>query len=123
VIEEFGFPPPDLQHELWLPDLGPRAFLDFCWPALGIGAAADGRGKYRGEGDVEAVIDTVIKEKEREVEIRRQVRAFTRWDWNEMWARQPINQRLRQAGLPVVHRPRRLLLASDRFVPRPDAPA
>lgn len=121
VIEELGFPQPVLQHELWLPELRRRAFLDFCWPEHGIGAEADGRGKYRGGGDVEVTIDTVMKEKDREDEIRRQMRAFTRWDWNEMWARQPIDRRLRRAGLPVVRRRRRLLVASDRFVPSSSA--
>ena len=123
VIEELGFPPPELQHALWLPEIGRRAYLDFCWPAYGIGAEADGRGKYRGSGDVEAAIDTVIEEKDREDEIRRLIRAFTRWNWNEMWARQPIDRRLRRAGLPAVHRQRRLLVASDRFVQRHDARA
>ena len=39
------------QHELWLPELGRRAFLDFFWPDVRVGAEADGRGKYRGETD------------------------------------------------------------------------
>jgi hypothetical protein len=121
VIEELGFPPPELQRELWLPELGRRAYLDFGWPEYDIGAEADGRGKYRGSGDVEVAIDTVMKEKEREDEIRRLIRAFTRWDWNEMWARRPIDRRLRRAGLPVVRRPRRLLVASDRFALRANA--
>jgi len=120
-IEELGFPEPVLQHELWLPELRRRAFLDFWWPEYGIGAEADGRGKYRGGDDVEVTIDTVMREKDREDEIRRHVRAFTRWDWNEMWARRPIENRLRRAGLPVVRRPSRLLVASDRFVPRSNA--
>jgi predicted transcriptional regulator of viral defense system len=46
LIEELGFAPPELQHELWLPEIGKAAFLDFFWPDVGIGAEADGRGKY-----------------------------------------------------------------------------
>ncbi|GAA1809204.1 hypothetical protein [Agromyces neolithicus] len=48
VIEELGFEAPELQHELWLPELGKRAFLDFWWPSVGAAAEADGKGKYRG---------------------------------------------------------------------------
>jgi Transcriptional regulator, AbiEi antitoxin len=48
LIEELGFAEPELQHEFWLPELGKRAFLDFYWPEVGVGAEADGRGKYRG---------------------------------------------------------------------------
>ncbi|RXZ72672.1 hypothetical protein [Agromyces albus] len=47
LIEELGFAQPELQHELWLPELGKRAFLDFYWPEVNVGAEADGRGKYR----------------------------------------------------------------------------
>lgn len=48
LIEELGFAEPELQHELWLPELGRRAFLDFYWPGVDVGAEADGQGKYRG---------------------------------------------------------------------------
>lgn len=51
LIEELGFAEPELQHELWLPELGKRAYLDFYWPEVGVGAEADGRGKYRGTLD------------------------------------------------------------------------
>ena len=48
VIEELGFAAPRLQHELWLPELGRRAYLDFHWPSVGVAGEADGHGKYRG---------------------------------------------------------------------------
>lgn len=48
LIEELGFAQPELQHELWLPELDRRAYLDFYWPGVDVGAEADGRGKYRG---------------------------------------------------------------------------
>ncbi|MFD4422265.1 hypothetical protein ACFWN7_12295 [Agromyces sp. NPDC058484] len=102
VIEELGFPAPELQHRLWLPELRRVAFLDFHWPEFGVGAEADGRGKYLGDGTVEASADVVIDEKAREDAIRRQVRAFTRWDWPEMWGRRVLAAKLRAAGLPVV---------------------
>ncbi|WP_169513956.1 type IV toxin-antitoxin system AbiEi family antitoxin domain-containing protein [Agromyces subbeticus] len=104
VIEELGFPQPELQHELWLPELGRRAFLDFHWPEYGIGAEADGRGKYEAAGDVPTSIATVIAEKEREDAVRRQVQAFTRWNWAEAWGRSVLFTKLRDAGLPVVRK-------------------
>ena len=54
LIEELGFAEPELQHELWLPELGKRAFLDFYWREVNVGAEADGRGKYRGAVSGEA---------------------------------------------------------------------
>ncbi|MFB9307640.1 hypothetical protein BJY17_002886 [Agromyces hippuratus] len=109
VIEELGFPAPELQHELWLPELGRSAFLDFHWPDHGIGAEADGRGKYLGPGGVETTIETVLREKDREDAVRRQLRGFARWDWAEAWGRTVLFTKLRGAGLPVVRRPRVLL--------------
>ena len=47
VIEELGFAAPTLQHELWLPELERRAYLDFHWPGVGVAGEADGHGKYR----------------------------------------------------------------------------
>ncbi|HEY9324274.1 MAG TPA: hypothetical protein VIP50_05035 [Agromyces sp.] len=109
VIEELGFPAPELQHELWLPELGRSAFLDFHWPDYGIGAEADGRGKYLGPGGVETTIDTVLREKDREDAVRRQLRGFARWNWGEAWGRTTLFTKLCGAGLPVVRRPRVLL--------------
>lgn len=109
VIEEWGFPEPELQHELWLPERGKRAFLDFYWEEYGIGAEADGRGKYLGQADAAASAHTVVEEKDRENAIRRQLRGFDRWDWTEMRQRFPVRNRLRAVGLPVVRRPIRLL--------------
>lgn len=102
VIEELGFPAPELQHRLWLPELQRFAFLDFHWPEFGVGAEADGRGKYLGDGTAEASVDVVIDEKDREDAIRRQVRAFSRWNWAEMWGRRVLAAKLTDAGLPVV---------------------
>ncbi|MGH3704745.1 MAG: hypothetical protein ACRDT9_08980 [Agromyces sp.] len=109
VMEELGFPAPELQHELWLPELGRSAFLDFHWPDHGIGAEADGRGKYLGTGGVETTVDTVLREKDREDAVRRRLRGFARWNWGEAWGRTVLFSKLRGAGLPVVRRPRVLL--------------
>lgn len=102
VIEELGFPAPQLQYRLWLPELQRAAFLDFHWPEFGVGAEADGRGKYLGDGTAEASADVVIDEKDREDAIRRQVRAFTRWNWTEMWGRRVLAAKLTDAGVPMI---------------------
>ncbi|GAA1516450.1 hypothetical protein BJ978_000625 [Agromyces terreus] len=114
LIEELGFSEPQLQHELWLPELGRPAFLDFFWPEVGVGVEVDGRGKYRAgsrSADGTAVgraVDAVISEKDRENAIRRQVAGFDRWDWNDMLARAPVEERLLRLGVPRTRRRRYL---------------
>lgn len=98
LIEELGFSEPELQHELWLPELGKRAFLDFYWPEVGVGAEADGRGKYSGAPEA------VIEEKDRENAIRRQLEGFDRWDWTDMRAKHPVEARLVRLGVPRTRR-------------------
>jgi hypothetical protein len=108
VIEELGFAPPTLQHTLWLPGLGRSARLDFRWREVDVAGEADGHGKYRSER-VETSIQSVIDEKDREDAIRAQMRGFARWDWQDMWRREPLRKKLVQAGVPIVRRPTRLL--------------
>lgn len=119
VFEEAGFMEPVQQHRIWLPEIGRHAELDFFWPEVGAAAEADGRGKYRssaatsgsGSGADEASARLVIAEKDRENAIRRQVRAFDRWDWADVRRRTPVVTRLRAMGVPVTRRPRPGLLA------------
>ena len=108
VIEELGFAAPTLQHELWLPELGRRAHLDFHWPSIGVAGEADGHGKslgVRGEASVDAIID----EKDREDAIRAQLHGFARWDWEDIWRREPLRAKLVRAGVPIVRRRTHLL--------------
>jgi hypothetical protein len=107
LIEELGFAAPELQHELWLPEFGRRAFLDFYWPDVRVGAEADGRIKY--EGDRRRAVASVVAEKDRENAVRRQVRGFDRWDWDDMVAKHPVEQRLVRLGVPRVKRRTRLI--------------
>jgi hypothetical protein len=107
VMEEFGVPAPTLQHPLWLPERRESAYLDFHWGEFGVGGEADGDGKYL-SGSAAASADTVVHEKKREDAVRRQLRAFERWDWPEMWSRMPLVARLRRLGLPVGERRTRL---------------
>ena len=138
LIEELGFAPPELQHELWLPEIGRQAFLDFYWPDIRVGAEADGRGKYlegnvgTGFGSASAVFDptgvrapndvpraaaaaarfaaaAVIEEKDRENAIRRQLSGFDRWDWHDLMRKHPVEARLVRLGVPRIRRPMRLI--------------
>ena len=156
AIEELGFEEPELQHELWLPELGKRAYLDFFWQSVGAGGEADGRGKYLGAGsdagvrpDADpgarararpragaagggsastgigggvAAAAAVVAEKDRENAVRRQIRAFDRWDWPETLRRTPLESRLIAMGVPRVRRARRLFGAADASAALPPRP-
>jgi hypothetical protein len=125
VIEELGFEAPELQRRFWTPELHSAAFADFWWPSVSAIGEADGRGKYLGPrssnsqrearssadepSEGERVARAVIDEKERENALRRQVRAFDRWDWGDMARKAPIEARLLRMGVPRT-RPRRALI-------------
>ena len=80
LIVRMGFPLPELQHRFVLPS-GRVAYTDFWWPAAEHAGEFDGIGKYldpellRGRAPRQAVIE----EKDREDELRRVVRALSRW--------------------------------------------
>ena len=103
VIEELGFATPTLQHQLRLDELGRTAYLDFHWPGVEVAGEADGRGKYLGDRG-NASLGAVIAEKEREDAIRARMRGFARWDWADMWQREPLRAKLVRAGVPVERR-------------------
>ena len=103
VIEELGFAAPTLQHQLWLDELGRTAYLDFHWPGVEVAGEADGRGKYLG-GRGDASLEAVIAEKEREDAIRACMRGFARWNWADMWQREPLREKLVRAGVPIERR-------------------
>ncbi|UFU06504.1 hypothetical protein [Ruania halotolerans] len=106
TIEELGFPAPERQAHLWLPDLQTDAYVDFFWREFGIAGEADGYAKYVGGGEDAAT--RVLEEKRREDAIRRQVHGFARWTWADAWHRRGLEVALRSAGVPQT-RARRLL--------------
>ena len=115
VMEEIGFAAPELQHELWLPELRRHAFLDFCWPDIDVAGEADGLGKYEGRGvqgpgRVAASVAAVMEEKAREDAVRGLMRGFARWGWSDMWRREPLRAKLLRAGVPIVRRRTHILL-------------
>ncbi len=81
VLARLGFPTPRLQERRVLRS-GRLVFGDFYFPSYDHWAELDGRGKYRSpdfgaDRDPAAI---VIDEKNRENEIRREVRGFSRWE-------------------------------------------
>nr|WP_274637886.1 hypothetical protein [Microbacterium bovistercoris] len=81
VIAQLGFPTPRLQERRTLPS-GRLVFGDFYFPDADHWGEVDGRGKYLSPefGVDRNPAAIVIDEKNRENEIRREVRGFSRWE-------------------------------------------
>lgn len=107
VVMQLGFPTPQLQKGLLLPS-GREAFADLWFPAQEHWCEIDGRWKYSdprflaGRTPAQALLD----EKNRENEIRRNVRAFSRWEATDADHPRRIWDILTSAGLPTpIRRP------------------
>lgn len=98
-IHELGFPRPVLQFPVSTPSGARR--LDFAWPEVGAGAEADGLWKYGAiaEAQGRTGLEAFRIEKEREAEVRLQLRAFTRWGIAELRDREKLRLRLLSLGL------------------------
>lgn len=81
LLARLGFPTPRLQERRVLRS-GRLVFGDFYFPTYDHWAELDGRGKYRSPdfGADRDPVAIVIDEKNRENEIRREVRGFSRWE-------------------------------------------
>lgn len=101
LIAALGFPEPELQHPIHLP--GGRAFTDFWWPEHHHAGEFDGTGKYtdprllRGRTPRQAL----LAEKDRGDQIRRQVRALSRWRTPDLERPARLYDILRGDGLPA----------------------
>ena len=81
-LARLGFPRPRLQERRML-RTGRLVFADFYFPEADHWGEFDGEGKYRDAAlrrPGHDAADAVIDEKNRENEIRREVRGFSRWD-------------------------------------------
>ena len=102
VITRLGFPRPRLQERRVLPS-GRVAYADLYFPEYDHWCEIDGRAKYSdpifldGRTPQQALID----EKNRENEIRRVVRAFSRWEATDADHPRRIWDILTSAGLPT----------------------
>lgn len=103
-----GFPEPVLQHPFVVD--GMTVFTDFYWIDEDAVGEADGKVKYFDLGmlDGRTTAEAVYDEKRREDGVRRQVHAFTRWDFPVGMSQGRLRTRLLQLGLPSG-RPRLLL--------------
>ena len=115
VVLWLGYEPPELQVDFTAE--GVRDRVDFFWRRASVIGESDGYGKYLADGAGETVA-RVVREKNREDRLRRQVRAFTRWDWGATVRVDPLDERLFRAGVPRVHAAQPLLLGTLRQNPR-----
>lgn len=106
LIVGLGFPEPELQHRFELRS-GRIAYSDFWWRDYSHVGEFDGIGKYvdpalrRGRSMEESLID----EKDRADELRREVRALSRWRTPALVSPRLLYDILRGDGLPSA-RPR-----------------
>lgn len=96
-----GFPEPVLQHPFII--RGKQVETDFYWSEYDAIGEADGRGKYLDPRMLggKTTQEVVLVEKEREDALRRQVRAFTRWDFATGMSKSRLRTRLLEMGLPA----------------------
>lgn len=99
-MHQYGFPAPVLQKQFRLRD-GSDAYVDFWFEELELAGEFDGKGKYLREdwGGGLSIQERVLKEKQREDQIRAQGARFVRWEWKEMMNRERFIYLLREAGL------------------------
>lgn len=100
-MNQLGFAAPELQRQFVLRD-GSAAFVDFWFKEQHKAGEFDGRGKYlRSDwSGGTPVADRILKEKDREDQIRAQGVGFFRWTWAEMMNLRGFERLLRQAGIP-----------------------
>jgi hypothetical protein len=105
MISTMGFPEPELQARFVLLN-GREAFTDFFWRDHGHIGEFDGAGKYRDPALLQgrSPEEVLLTEKDREDELRRQVRAFSRWRVPALRSPLLLYDILHGAGLPTTKR-------------------
>lgn len=100
-LHMLGFPKPELQREFTLSN-GRRAFADFYWPEFDHIGECDGQSKYFDPKYTDGLTpkQVFLKEKDRENELRRQVRMLSRWEPQELRPARRLYDRLVRDGLP-----------------------
>ena len=103
VIGWLGYEEPELQHPFHFEGQNDRC--DFYWPRSDIAGESDGYGKYRTPADLAA-------EKRREDRLRRHLRGFARWDWNDAMRAEPLRRTLEASGGRRIRPPVPAMLAT-----------
>lgn len=100
-MARLGFAAAELQHKFVLRD-GSSAFVDFWFDGVRRVGEFDGRTKYlRADwGSGLSLEQRILKEKDREDQIRAQDVGVFRWTWAEMMNLRGFERILRQAGIP-----------------------
>ncbi|NNH05408.1 hypothetical protein HLA99_16310 [Microbacterium ulmi] len=103
LVAQLGFPRPRLQERRVLAS-GRVVFADLYFPEHDHWCEIDGRAKYLDPAflDGRTAEQAVIDEKNRENEIRREVRAFSRWEAKDADVPRAIYDILTGSGLPSV---------------------
>ncbi len=101
LIAHLGFPEPELQHRFDLPS-GRTVYTDFWFPDHAHAGEFDGIGKYTDPTLLRSRTphQALIEEKDREDELRRAVRAFSRWRTPALERPRQLYDILTGAGLP-----------------------
>lgn len=101
IMADLGFPAPALQSRI--ETRGRRYWVDFDFEEAGVVVEFDGLGKYRG-GGVQAAgaeaAEAVIREKQREDDIRSTGRRVLRFVWADCRRPERIEAALLRAGVP-----------------------
>lgn len=119
VIEWLGYEAPVLQQKFTYEGETDRS--DFYWRRLRIIGESDGYGKYDAD-DPAAMKAHFVREKKREDRLRRHEGGFARWDWSDAMRFEPLDAKLRAAGLVPAHPRQTAMLLTLARNPRSLAP-
>ena len=111
AIRGAGLPVPELQVELILPD-GRLVRADMLWREQRVIGECDGLGKYGIDGEgIEAVRDSLRREKDRQNLLEEMGFRVVRWTWADAWHSERLIERLEgafalqaRAGFPPISR-------------------
>lgn len=103
-IDDLGFQPPELQHQIRDAHRTRLGIVDFWWEELGLAGEFDGKKKYTGGDSYSGKgIDGVIREEKLRVErIQEEGIRFVRWMWADLTTPQLLADKLSRAGVPRV---------------------
>ena len=97
-VHWLGYPEPELQVGFSLSSGEHR--VDMFWRRFDAIGEADGKLKY--DGSLGDPADALWKEKRREDELRRRVRAFTRWAWDDVESFETLDGIVGGLGIPRI---------------------
>lgn len=91
VLRRLGLPAPELQRRIYSSTTGVLLGRpDFCWPELRVIGEFDGRVKYTCGIDAGDLADVVLREKQREHNLRADKWSVMRWVWKELYEPESI---------------------------------